>query len=464
MDRYDALVVGSGPAGSVAALVLARGGARVALVDKAGFPRDKACGDLVGPRGVQTLRELDLLLDGPRLGDMEVIGPTGRKVVLPARPGRTYPDHAVVAPRLRFDDWLRGAALEAGAIPITGRYDGRQLVVEGKERHLQADVVIGADGALSRVGAAAGLVDDRQALWGFAIRGYLRAHLALPRIYFWEPTSWSGYPGYGWAFPAEDGVANVGIGVGARGDRRLAARAVRDLPEFVSAAGHPVEALGPTLGGWLKMGMMGTVPAAGRTLLVGDAAGLVNSLQGEGISQALGSGRMAAEAVLVAGADRAAAVYRQALATRYVRHASTTAPVTAWMVDHPKAVAGLGRLLTFPGVGSALAGGWAIYWNDLLDGAAPGSARRVARLADLAAAVITSKSRRALPGEGEAAPSRTGGPDGRASDEREGPYVYERPALDRRAGPGQMAAADEGEPAQLGTHGAGNPDVGPADQ
>ena len=56
--RFDAVVVGAGPAGSTAALVLARSGARVALADKAAFPRDKACGDLVGPRGVQVLADL----------------------------------------------------------------------------------------------------------------------------------------------------------------------------------------------------------------------------------------------------------------------------------------------------------------------------------------------------------------------------------------------------------------------
>ena len=73
------LVVGAGPAGSVAALVLARAGVRVALIDKAAFPRDKACGDLIGPRGVQILDDLGIERPGGRVGDMEVVGPTGRR-------------------------------------------------------------------------------------------------------------------------------------------------------------------------------------------------------------------------------------------------------------------------------------------------------------------------------------------------------------------------------------------------
>src|SRR4051812_25146381 len=82
--RFDALVIGAGPAGSVAALVLARGGARVALVDKARFPRDKACGDLVGPRGVQLLNDLAIeMRPTTTVDDMLVVGPTGRRVRLP---------------------------------------------------------------------------------------------------------------------------------------------------------------------------------------------------------------------------------------------------------------------------------------------------------------------------------------------------------------------------------------------
>src|SRR5580692_1550621 len=75
--RFDVLVVGAGPGGSIAALVLARAGAQVALLDKAHFPRDKACGDFIGPRGLQVLA--DLGVDEPPgydVGDMVVVGPT----------------------------------------------------------------------------------------------------------------------------------------------------------------------------------------------------------------------------------------------------------------------------------------------------------------------------------------------------------------------------------------------------
>lgn len=402
--RYDALVVGSGPAGSVAALVLARGGARVALLDKAGFPRDKACGDLVGPRGVQVLDELGVPSGGPRLGDMEVIGPTGRRVRLPARPGRTYPGYAVVARRTELDAGLRAAALDAGAEAITGRAAAalfsREGQLEGFEvegdngpaGRLTAEVVIGADGALSRVGAAARLVNNQRVIWGFAVRGYLAGHPELPEIHLWEPSRRSGYPGYGWVFPGLDGQANAGLGVAARGDRRPGARAVQDLARFLASAGRDRSRLGPTLGGWLKLGMVGTNPAAGRVLLTGDAAGLVNPLQGEGIAQALASGRAAAEAVLKSGPDRAAGPYRSELARLYGPHAATTAPVTGWMIERPRVVAGVERLLTWPVIGRLLAGGWAIYWNDLLEGAQPGHSQRVAWLAARAGRLITARA------------------------------------------------------------------------
>ena len=407
-ERYDVLVVGSGPAGSVAALVLARGGARVALVDKARFPRDKACGDLIGPRGVQLLLDLGLAVPGAEpVDDMFFVGPTGRRVRLPCPPGTTYPGYALASPRVVFDEWLHQAAVSAGAEPFVGRA-AEPVFVDGElsgfvlssGTRLRADVVIGADGASSRVADVAGLVDGARVLWGFAVRAYLDDPVTSPHIVLWEPAAWRGFPGYGWLFPGVGGRANIGLGIGVLSDRSAGSGATQGFDGFVAHL-RRLGVLDPhrspasprsRLGGWLKMGMVGTVPARGRVLLVGDAAGLVNPLQGEGISQAMGSGRAAAEAVL-AGPGEAAARYRAVLASTYGPYQSATAPAHAALLGRPRAVAAVGRLLTAPGVGRALAGGWSVFWNDLLDGAAPGPPRMVASTAARLGRAVTAPSR-----------------------------------------------------------------------
>jgi menaquinone-9 beta-reductase len=406
-ERCDVLVVGSGPAGAVAALVLARGGARVVLADKVAFPRDKACGDLVGPRGVQLLDELGIEPPGSsRVDDMVVVGPSGRQVRLPCIPGDTYPGHGFALPRVSFDAWLHELALTAGAEPLVARVaepltgedgdlDGFALSTGGR---IRADVIIGADGAISRVADAAGLVDPRRVLWGFAVRAYLDDPVSVPHIVLWDEAPWRAFPGYGWLFPGSGGRANVGLGLGVLADRSAGARAARAFDAFVDdlrrqgvLAGSP-GSMSPRLGGWLKMGMVGTIPARGRVLLAGDAAGLVNSLQGEGISQAMGSGRAAAEAVL-AGPGQAADRYRSLLAETYAPYQSITAPVHQALLTRPRAVATVGRVLTAPGVGSAIAGGWAIFWNDLLAGARPGKARRLAATAAAVGRGVTARGR-----------------------------------------------------------------------
>jgi flavin-dependent dehydrogenase len=311
--------------------------------------------------------------------------------------------------RTVFDDALRIAALEAGAVACEGRadrplwsgadIDGFALGDgDGDGRELRADFVIGADGATSRVAHCAGLVEGSKVLWGFAVRTYLEQDVALPAITLWEPVRWQAFPGYGWIFPGPGGIANVGVGIGTRSDRQAGARAVRVLPDYL---GHLAE-LGllerapdgralRRLGGWLKMGMVGTRPAAGRVLLVGDAAGLVNPLQGEGIAQAMTSGRGAAEAVL-GSPGTAAARYRNELARAHLPYQRITAAGHAALVSRPRAVAAVGRLITAPRLGEALAGGWGIFWNELLDGAAPGSARKVARASTWFGRAVTAPS------------------------------------------------------------------------
>ena len=406
-DRFDVLVVGSGPAGSIAALVLARGGARVALVDKAAFPRDKACGDLIGPRGVRLLDDLGVELPAAeRVDDMVVVGPAGRRVHLPCDEGRTYPGYALALPRSCFDHALHTAAVEAGAEPVVARAadplrsDGDELegFVLSDGRRVRAGVIVGADGATSRVAAAAGLVDPARVLWGFAVRAYVDDPVRVPHIVLWEEERWRCFPGYGWLFPGVDGRANLGLGLGLLADRSAGNRATKVFDAFTSDLRRmqvltgPPSSVSPSLGGWLKMGMMGTVPARGRVLLAGDAAGLVNPLQGEGISQAMGSARAAAEAIL-AGPAQAAASYRAFLASTYAPYQSVTAPVHAALLPRPRLVAATGRLLTAPVDSRGVAGGWSIFWNDLLDGAAPGPARRLAAVAHAVGRTATSAGR-----------------------------------------------------------------------
>ena len=396
---YDVIVVGAGPSGSVAAFVLARGGARVALVDKGGLGRDKACGDLIGPRGVRLLSDLGLSVEGaPAVGNMIVAGPTGRTVLLPARAGKTYPGHAIVVARARFDAHLRTAALEAGAVDVGARVEsvkGRHVFLS-RGSPIEADVIIGADGAVSRTARCAGLVDGTRVLWGFAVRGYVPVEATVPVIALWNEAPRHGFPGYGWLFPGEEG-ANLGLGLGLGHSRTEAHRAQQQLAAFgdhlvrigiLPSSPQPVR----QLGGWLKMGVVGTRPAEGRVLLVGDAAGLVNPLQGEGIAQALASGRAAALAIL-GGPTSAADTYRRWIGETYGPWASVTAPVHAGLVRHPRLIAGLGRTLTSPAIGPQIASTWAIYWNDLIEGAvrtpAVGTAKTVHRIG----AVATARSR-----------------------------------------------------------------------
>ena len=402
MRRHDAIVVGAGPAGSIAALVLARAGVDVALVDRRRFPREKACGDLVGPRGVQLLDDLGISVPRARpLGDMMVVAPNNRRVLLPALPGGNYADHAIAVTRERFDTLLFDTAVAAGAVAVQRRVTGllyRDDSVDGVQlsggANIRGDIVLGADGATSSVAHGAGLVDSARTLWGFALRGYLDNDLDLPHIVLWEPQRWTVFPGYGWVFPMSGGGVNVGLGLAFGSDRAVSRRAGEQLDDFLVHLKRqgllPRAQLRALTGGWLKMGVLGTTPVGNGVLLVGDAAGLVNPLQGEGIAQAMASGRAAANAILQAGPRDAARLYVEYLRAATAHH-RINAPVHSAMVKHPLGVSIVARALSAPGIGPTVAGAWGLYWNDLTPDALPSRHRRIAAAA---VRVITAASRR----------------------------------------------------------------------
>lgn len=319
----DVAIVGAGPAGSAAAAVLARAGRDVLLVDKALFPRDKCCGD-----GLTTLalRELEAVgFDPGAVTDWrEVDGavlrsPSGRQVRVPLPTGRgTY---AAVVPRRQLDDALVDVAAKAGATVLQGHgFDG-SLTDRGDHVVLGVDdsgpvaarYVIAADGMWSPVRKALRLSEPGYLGEWHAFRQYVGDvnGAAAHDLFVWFDEDL--LPGYAWSFPLPDGRANVGFGVLRDGTRR--APDMRALWAGLLNRPHLRAALGPVAeaegrhSAWPIPARIDAAPlASGRVLLTGDAAMAADVLTGEGIGQALLTGRLAAEAVLAGGALNAAAV------------------------------------------------------------------------------------------------------------------------------------------------------------
>ena len=310
----DVVIVGGGPAGSAAAIELARSGRRAVLVDKAVFPRDKCCGD-----GLTTLalRELEALgfdpVDVPDWFDASnalLRSPSGREVELPLPDRGRY---AAIAPRLQLDHALLDLARKSGATV----YDGQafeslvqlagSIVVETRDLSIRARYVVAADGMWSPVRKALDLgLPGYLGDWhGF--RQYARnvSGPAAEQLFVWfEPDL---LPGYAWSFPLPGGRANVGFGVLRDGARRTGTMAQQwhDLltrPHIVEALGDSFELEDRHLAWPIPARVDQIVLGGGRTLFVGDAAAATDVMTGEGIGQALLTGRLAAEAIIGAGA------------------------------------------------------------------------------------------------------------------------------------------------------------------
>jgi geranylgeranyl reductase family protein len=295
-NRYDAVVVGGGPAGSSAAAVIAGAGLRVALVDKAHFPRDKLCGGLLSERCVGAIRASF----GPRCAAPIEVTTYGAAIYDRDRPlvrvshykamhftsRRTFDAHLVSIAA------LRGAEVLAGS-PVSAVDFASGTVRLGDGRELQTSFVVGADGAGSRIRKLLGIPIDRDdfavGLEAEVARDSVGRDVPNPEAYF-GIAEW----GYGWVFPKRD-TLTVGIGGLANRNTDLRAR-YRELA--LAAFGRvPPE---PLCGSPIPFGNYVGKPGRGSTLLVGDAAGLVEPLTGEGIAFAIQSGRYAAEAIVEA--------------------------------------------------------------------------------------------------------------------------------------------------------------------
>jgi len=314
VERFDAIVVGAGPAGSTAAYRLATAGARVLLVDKARFPRDKPCG---GGLTMRAIRELPISVE-------PVVEHVVDRMAFRLRYGRSFERGGgkpliLMTQRRRLDHFLAEQAAAAGAdfrdgvkvTAVEGDERGARAVVDGGP--IEADVVIGADGANGLTARTLGLGGEPTI--GVAFEGNV-PHGAVDQeryrsLALIELGTVPG--GYGWVFPKGDHV-NVGVGGWEDVGPTLRAR-LRDLCDRHGIDPDAVESL---RGHRLPLRRPGSALARGRALLVGDAAGLVDPISGDGMYEAFVSSRLAAEAALDVLAGRAESLepYAQRLSRR----------------------------------------------------------------------------------------------------------------------------------------------------
>lgn len=329
----DVIVVGAGPAGAAAAIVLARSGRRVILADRASFPRDKCCGD--GITGAALPRLTELGLDPGRVAswrevDQSVfVSPSGRGV--PLSTGRSGTGVLAIATRADLDAALVDVARAAGARVVEeARLETASLSADcvtvgfAGLGVLRAPYVLAADGAWSPTRRALDTDSEPELPKWQAARTYVDgvsgAAATEARVWFDADL----LPGYAWSFPLADGRANVGVGAlrtaGGGGGwivRRLAA---------LLEAGHVRRFLGDTAASptrtvvWpipTELRRANLIGGGGRVLFAGDAVGATDPMTGEGIAEALQTGVLAAQALAaerpsqyVSGAARAL-VWRQ---------------------------------------------------------------------------------------------------------------------------------------------------------
>jgi geranylgeranyl reductase family protein len=362
----DLLVVGAGPAGSAAAAWAARSGLNVVLADKATFPRDKACGDGLTPRAIAELDRLGLsgwLSGYPSNRGLRACG-FGQELYLPW-PGGSLPGQGSAVPRTTLDERIREEALASGARGVQNAQaidvmrDGDRVIgvvfSGGKDRPnftIGCRRLVVADGYRSQLGRILGREWHQNTAFGVAVRAYIKSgrsddewitsHLEL------RGDQNELLPGYGWVFPLGDGEVNIGVGALAT-EKRPADVHLKELIGLYTGLRREDWQLEGELRGvrsaMLPMGGAVSGVAGANWALIGDAAGCVNPLNGEGIDYGLETGRLVAE-LFAAGAGTGRGTGRS--------HADLNRAWPATLREHYGEAFSIARrlatLLTVPGV------------------------------------------------------------------------------------------------------------------
>lgn len=324
------LVVGGGPAGSAAAFWLARDGHDVTLVEKKDYPREKTCGDGLTPRAIYELQLMGFDFDVPefhRVGGLRSYAGPDLRLEMAWPEHSRFPNWGGVIRRRDLDGQVAALAEKEGvrvrrrttAKPVVdgGRVGSVELTHEGETEVVEPDYVVVADGSLSRFGRDLGTRRRRDYPMGLAARGYFDSPRSddgfLESQLDIRDASGAAMPGYGWIFPLGDGSVNVGVGLLSTFKRWKHVNTSDMMAAYVESAPDYWELSNPTehRGGKLSMAFSVGPKHGANWLVVGDAAGAINPWNGEGISYAYETGRIAAGVIGDAvGADDASLLAR----------------------------------------------------------------------------------------------------------------------------------------------------------
>ena len=339
--EFDVAIVGGGPGGAAAAYFLAARGHSVLVCEKKSFPREKTCGDGLTPRAVKVLEEMGL---GQELGGWERVRGLrvhrGRKALELEWPKlETWCDFGLVKPRKDLDRIVLENAEATGAKvlygtqvkdPIfeNGAVAGFRAVRGGEVEEVRAKWVVCGEGAATSFAGKLGRPHVEGYPVGFAIRQYFESpmeHSGWFDAYLDVRSGEDCLPGYGWIFPVGDGTANVGVGLLST-FRRWREVNLHDLQRDFIATLPPQAGINASSvrskprAGRLFMGGSGWPPHGPGFLLVGDAAGMINPSNGEGIAYAYETGRIAARHIdeaLQSGSSPSLSGYTQELQELY---------------------------------------------------------------------------------------------------------------------------------------------------
>ncbi len=398
--QRDILIIGGGPAGSAAAITAARAGLSVTLFEKGPHGRDKVCGDGLTPRAIAALNELRInhsvahRIDGLRM----IAGKKERELSWPST--TRFPNHGAVWPRQKFDTHLIDVAIASGAdvrfnseaLPLLE--DGRVIGVACGGESFHAPMTILAAGAQGQAAKMLGAERDPNEPFGLAIRAYAptprHAERHLEACLSLRDEHGTAVPGYGWMFPAGDGTVNIGVGALStmKGFKKLNLNTLLD--QYAALVRDSW-----TLGDYVEKPRAWRLPMSCARrhgpgwVAVGDAAGFVNPMNGEGIDYGLESGMLAVEK-FIEDPVSAPVVYDREVGERFDAFLRTGRRFS-FLIGHPWLLRPGLRIAV--GTQSAADITLAVMGN-LIDSSTPGAAGRVMRLADTALKVADPVLRR----------------------------------------------------------------------